>query len=83
MVEDSINPDPVVALAAGIDMTSMEIRVGPDSDLESTLQNVPPDALTVIPTDADTWLAIWGEGGVATAEIQQNPDDAVVRQSLD
>jgi hypothetical protein len=35
----------------------------------------------VILIDAQTGLAIWG--GIATGEVQQNPDQAVTRQRLD
>jgi hypothetical protein len=38
-------------------------------------------ALTVILIDNTTGLAIWG--GVATAEIQQSPDQEIIKQRLD
>jgi hypothetical protein len=80
MTETSSNPDLIVAFAAGIDMATMEIKTDPDSNLQ-TLENVPSGALTVILIDAQTGLAIWG--GIATGEVQQNPDQAVTRQRLD
>jgi hypothetical protein len=61
-------------------MASMEIKVDPESKL-STLENVPMGALTVILIDNTTGLAIWA--GVATAEIQQSPDQEIIRQRLD
>jgi len=80
MTESSSNPDLIVAFAAGIDMATMEIKTDPESELK-TLENVPSGALTVILIDAQTGLAIWG--GVATGEVQQNPDQEITRQRLD
>ena len=80
MTEDSINPDMIVAFAAGIDMASMEIDIDPNSDL-IVLENVPIGALTVILVDANSGLAIWA--GVATAEIQQSPDQDTIKKRLD
>jgi hypothetical protein len=80
MSEDSVNPDMLVAYAAGIDMDSMDIKIDPESDL-TVLVNVPLGALTVILIDADTGLAIWG--GVASAEIQQNPSQETIKKRLD
>jgi len=73
MVEDSVDPDLIVAFAAGIDMSSMEIDIDPESNL-TTLENVPLGALTVI-------LAIWA--GIATAEIQENPDQETIKKRLE
>jgi len=80
MSEDSVNPDLIIAYAAGIDMDSMEIKTDPEKDLE-VLENVPVGALTVIMLDADTGLAIWA--GVATAEIQENPTPETTKKRLD
>jgi hypothetical protein len=80
MTEAAANPDMIVAFAAGIDMSLMEIKIDPESNL-SKLENVPMGALTVILIDANTGLATWG--GIATGEIQQSPDQEIVRQRLD
>ena len=80
MTEDSINPDLIIAYAAGIDMDSMEIKTDPENDLE-VLENVPVGALTVVMVDAETALAIWA--GVATAEIQENPTAETTKKRLD
>ncbi len=80
MVEDSVNPDVIVAFAAGIDMSSMEIDIDPKSNL-TVLENVPLGALTVILVDANTGFAIWG--GIATAEIQENPSQETIKKRLD
>ncbi len=79
MVEDAVDPDLIVAFAAGIDMSSMEIDIDPKSNL-TTLENVPLGALTVILIDARTGLAIWA--GVATAEIQENPRQETIKKRL-
>ena len=80
MSESSVDPDLIVAFGAGIDMTTMEIKVDPESELE-TLDNVPMGALTVILIDSNTKRAIWG--GIASGEVTQNPDSAVIKQRLD
>ncbi len=80
MSEDSVNPDMIVAFAAGIDMASMEIDIDSKSDLV-VLENVPMGALTVILVDANTGQAIWA--GIATAEIQQSPDQDAIKKRLD
>ena len=80
MTESSANPDLIVAFAAGIDMATMEIKIDPESNLE-TLENVPMGALAVILIDGGTGLAIWV--GVATAEIQEDPEQDVIKKRLD
>jgi hypothetical protein len=80
MIESADNPDLIVAFAAGIDMATMEIKIDPASNLE-TLRNVPMGALAVALIDGKTGLAIWG--GIATAEIQENPGLDVVKKRLD
>jgi len=80
MTEDSVNPDLVIAYAAGIDMDSMDIKIDPESGIEA-LENAPIGALTVIMIDAETGLAIWA--GIATADIQENPTPEATRARLD
>ncbi len=80
MIESAANPDLIVAFAAGIDMATMEIKIDPESYLE-TLRNVPMGALVVALIDGKTGLAIWG--GVATAEIQESPSMEVIKKRLD
>jgi len=77
--EDTANPELIVAFAAGIDMTAMREEVDPKSNI-AALQNVPEGALTIVLVDSLTGLAVWG--GVATADIQQDPDPEVVKQRL-
>jgi hypothetical protein len=80
MTEDSVNPDLVIAYAAGIDMDVMDIKIDPESEIE-TLENAPAGALVVIMIDADTGLAIWV--GIATADIQENPTVESTKARLD
>ena len=80
MSESSTDPDLIVAFGAGIDMASMDIKIDPESELE-TLSNVPRGSLTVILIDSSSGKAIWG--GIATGEVQQSPDQAVIKQRLD
>ena len=80
MTESSANPDLIVAYAAGIDMETLKIKINPESGLE-TLTDAPEGALVIVLVDANTGVAIWS--GVATAEIQENPDQEVVKKRLD
>ena len=80
MTEDSVNPDLIVAYAAGIDMDSMEMKTDPETDLE-VLENVPVGALSVILIDAGTELAVWA--GVATADIKEDATPETTRKRLD
>ena len=80
MTEDSVNPDLIVAYAAGIDMDSMEMKTDPETDLE-VLKNVPVGALSVILIDAGTELAVWA--GVATADIKEDATPETTRKRLD
>jgi len=79
MSEDTANPGLIVVFAAGIDMAAMREEVDPKSNI-SALQNVPQGALTVVLIDSLTGLAVWG--GVATADIKQDPDPEVVKKRL-
>ena len=80
MVEDSINSDLIVVFAAGIDMTSMREEINADGKI-GALINVPLGALTVALIDATTGAAVWA--GLATADVQQSPDQAVVKKRLE
>ena len=80
MTQSSANPDLIVAYAAGIDMETMKIEINPESSLK-TLTNFPVGALVIALIDAKTRVAIWA--GVATAEIQENPDQEVIKKRLD
>ena len=78
-VESQVDPDMLVFYGAGIDMESVEIKIDKASDMEQIV-NVPRGALTVILIDGESEFAIWG--GVATAEVKQDPNPDIVRKRL-
>ena len=80
MAEDLVNPGLIVVFAAGIDMAAMREEIDPESNI-AALQNVPEGAITVVLIDAATGFAVWA--GLATGEIQENPEADVVKQRLD
>ena len=80
MSESADNPDMIVAYAAGIDMTMMDMVITPESKLVK-LANVPMGALAIILMEARTGQALWG--GIATAEVQQDPSQEVIKKRLD
>jgi hypothetical protein len=45
------------------------------------LENVPEGAITVVLIDAASGFAIWA--GLATGEIQESPEQEVIKQRLD
>jgi len=75
-----INPDMIVAFAAGIDMDALELKVDPDSKIDM-LVSVPQGGLLVILVDGQSGFVIWA--GVATAEIQESPSAKTVKARLD
>jgi hypothetical protein len=78
--EDSVNPDLIVAFAAGIDMAALELKTDPKTKI-SALENVPRGGLVVALVDSDTGYVIWV--GVATADIQGPTDTKVAKARLD
>lgn len=80
MSEDSVNPDLIVAFAAGIDMDMLRIELDPESYI-TTLTNVPQGALVVILIDGNSGLAVWA--GVAKADIQIDPGPDVVKKRIE
>ena len=79
-IESSVNPDMLVFYGAGIDMDNIDIKVDPATSMEE-MANVPRGSLVVLLIDTATEVASWG--GVATAEIKQDPDPEVTRKRLD
>jgi hypothetical protein len=80
MLQNSDDPDFIVAFAAGIDMDALELKVDPKSKME-TLANVPRGGLVIALVDGEFGFVIWM--GVATAEIQQSPDAKTAQARLD
>jgi hypothetical protein len=80
MSQNSVDPDLIVAFAAGIDMDALELKMDPESKIEA-LVNVPRGGLVIALVDGESGFVIWM--GVATAEIQQSPDAKTVKARLD
>lgn len=80
MSENTIDPDMIVAYAAGIDMDALELKVDPDTKME-LVGNVPQGGLVIVLIDRQSGFVIWS--GVATAEIQESPDTNTVKARLD
>jgi hypothetical protein len=80
MSQSSVDPDMVVAFAAGIDMDALQLKVNPATDMRM-VENVPQGGLVVALIDSDSGFVIWV--GRATAEIQEDPDTMTVKARLD
>lgn len=73
-------PDLIVAFALAADMDALKLKTDPDTKMD-VLAKVPQGALVVALGDADTGFVIWV--GVATAEVQQNTSDQIIKARLD
>lgn len=73
------DPDLAVAFFMGIDMKAMKLKVDPETKKEM-MQNVPGAALLVVLMDVKTQDVVWM--GKATADLQENPTDELVRERL-
>ena len=73
-------PELAVAFFMGVDMEAMQLKMDPQTKKEM-MENVPKAALVVALIDTKTELVVWM--GKATAEVQDNPSDEVVRERLD
>ena len=80
VAEASKNPDMLVAYAAGVDMTSLELKHNPETK-QKLLENIPSAALIVALIDADTGYVMWL--GEAVGEVQQDADEATVRARIE
>ena len=80
MTQDTVNPDLIVAFAAGIDMEALGLKTNPNTQ-SNMLNNVPQGGLAVVLADSQTGFAIWV--GTAVAELQENPDTNTVKARLD
>ena len=80
MSEDSMNPDLIVAYAAGIDMEALKLKVDPQTKLEMA-EEVPQGGLVVVLVDSFSGFVIWV--GAAIAEVQEAPDSKTVKARLD
>jgi hypothetical protein len=80
MLEKSVDPDLIVAFAAGINMDALGLKVDPETKMDM-LANVPQGALVIVLLDRASGFVIWV--GVATAEILESPDTLTVKARLD
>jgi uncharacterized protein YceK len=78
--ENSTHPDLLVAFAAGIDMTALDLKDNPATQTK-VLVNVPKGGLAVALVDAETGFLIWM--GMATADVQERPDAETAKARLD
>ncbi|MHC4169273.1 MAG: DUF4136 domain-containing protein [Planctomycetota bacterium] len=78
--ENSVDPDFLVAFAAGIDMDALELKVDPKSKM-TNFENVPRGGLVIALVDSQSGFIIWL--GVATADIQEQLDAKTVKARLD
>ena len=80
MLQNSSDPDLIVAFAAGINMDVLELQMDPQSEME-TLENAPRGGLLIALVDAESGFVIWA--GIATANIQEQPDVKTVKARLE
>jgi len=80
MLQNSVDPDLIVAFAAGINMDALELKVDSKSQME-TLTNVPRGGLVIALVDSESEFVIWA--GIATADVQKQPDTKTAKARLD
>ncbi len=73
-------PELAVVFFMGVDMKAMKLKMDPQTKKEM-MENVPKAALVIAFVDTKTKFVVWM--GKATAEIQENSSDEVVRERLD
>lgn len=74
------DPDILVAFAAGIDTSMLELKEDPDSD-KKVLTNVPKAALLIALIDANTGYAAWL--GYAIGDVQEQQSVENIRARID
>jgi len=79
-IQNLNNPDMIVAFAAGIDMEALGLKVDPKTKIDM-LENIPQGGLLVVLVDSKSGFVIWA--GMATGEVQQNPDTETIKARLD
>jgi hypothetical protein len=80
MSQTTTNPDLLVAFGAGVDMAALGVKVDPDTKA-NMLAYVPQGGLVLVMMDNKTGYLSWV--GVATGEIQDDPDDKTIKKRLD
>ncbi len=80
LIEVKSNPDLLVAFAAGVDMTSLELKEDPGAKKE-VLTNVPKAALVIALIDANTGYTVWL--GIAEGDVQEQQTIENIRARID
>jgi hypothetical protein len=80
ITQNSIDPDIIVTFAAGIKLTTLALKVDPKTNINS-LVYTPRGGLLISLVDSKSGFVIWK--GVATADIQKQPDAKTVKARLD
>ena len=80
LYEVQSDPDLLVAFAAGVDMTVLELKEDPNTKKE-VLTNVPKAALVIALIDADSGYTVWL--GFAEGDIQQQQSIENIRSRID
>ena len=80
MTEVTANPDMYIAFAAGIDMSSLDIKENPESK-EQVLANIPKAGLVIVMVDAQTGFLTWI--GIAEGEAKAERSKEEIRTRID
>jgi hypothetical protein len=80
LIQVDNNPDLLVAFAAGVDTTVLELKENPDSD-HKVASNTPKAALVIALIDARSGYLVWL--GHATADAQQQQTIDNIRRRID
>lgn len=80
VLQNSVNPDMVVAFAVGVDTEAIEIKIDPKTEM-TVLEDVPAGGLLVVFIDPSSGYVVWA--GAATAELMEKPDTETARARLD
>jgi predicted DNA-binding transcriptional regulator len=72
------NPDLLVAYAAGVDTTAMELKEDPKTQ-DKVLTNIPKASLVIALTDARTGYVVWLGYATANAQPQQTMENIRAR----
>jgi len=80
LFEVTSDPDLLVAFAAGVDMTYLELKEDPDSQ-KQVLTNVPKAALIIALIDAHTGYTVWL--GFAEGQVQEQQTIENIRKRID
>jgi hypothetical protein len=78
MSENSMDPDMIVAFAAGINMDALELKTDPSGDID--VRNIPKGGLAILLLDSQTGYTIWR--GVALGDIQDSLDTPAAKARL-